>query len=98
MIKITKYSIIAIVVIGTLAAGYGIYSFAKTGNSEVSANYYDKLEEECNMKSSPDCCKASVARMREGNHKLTENESCPNGYESNILRCIDSYKWCEPKK
>jgi hypothetical protein len=65
-------------------------------NSSISAdkNYYENLAEKCEEED--DCCLTSVQTMEEGGYKLWSEAGCPEGQESNIYRCITSYRWCEP--
>ena len=60
------------------------------------APYYQQLARECQKRGSPNCCMASVGAMVKGNYQLTPASGCPDGYVGNMMRCIDSYRWCEP--
>lgn len=64
-----------------------------TGDVE---NYYDKLASDCKSKQSESCCLASVEAMKQGDYTLVPQEGCPAGYQPNMMRCIDSYRWCQP--
>lgn len=68
------------------------------GNGEATStqNYYDNLANECSTKESESCCRASVETMKAGNYTLTIQEGCPANYQSNKMRCSDSYAWCQP--
>ncbi|TSC74891.1 MAG: hypothetical protein G01um101430_708 [Parcubacteria group bacterium Gr01-1014_30] len=34
--------------------------------------------------------------MKAGNYTLAPQEGCPAGYQPNMMRCIDSFRWCQP--
>lgn len=57
--------------------------------------YYKDLAEKCKEKESFSCCFASVKAMSAGNYKLLE-DGCMEGYMGNMLKCVDTYQWCEP--
>lgn len=90
--------ILAIIVVG----GYYIYSFLmqkeETSSPQPQSDYYQNLANQCEKKSDSACCKASVDSMRLGSYKLSGNGRCPEGHGIGSLKCIDSYKWCEPQK
>jgi hypothetical protein len=67
-------------------------------NKEISdlPDYYYQLALECETKGSYSCCMASVNNMVNGNYKLSPDNGCPEGFQGNMLKCIDSFKWCEP--
>ena len=44
------------------------------------------------------CCKSSKDIIEKNNYTITANSECPEGYTLNMLKCIDSLKWCEPQK
>ena len=73
-----------------------------SGSEKIEINrmsiYYKELTKECPQKGGYGCCIASVRQMENGNHKLSENNTCEDGFRLNMLKCIDSYKWCEPMK
>lgn len=59
---------------------------------EAQLPNYDQLESECAGSS---CCISSARTMRMLHAVLaTHSETCPQGYERDRLRCIDSYVWC----
>jgi len=95
-----KVLIIIAIIFGTIILiefGYNLYkdwSLKKEINSYL--DYYKQLVEECKSKGNQGCCMASVQTMMSGNYKLLPEVGCPDGYQANKLRCIDSYKWCEP--
>ena len=97
-----KIAIIVSIIFGIMIlSGVGYYLYKDYSlEKEISnySDYYKELAEECNLKSSPGCCIASVRRMESGNYKLLPGDGCPEGYQINTLKCIDSYKWCEPMK
>ncbi len=78
-----------------LPVGYG------QKNEALNLPDYKVLAEDCNKVGSVGCCKASVRRMEKGKYLLDTGKSfkettCPGGYEPDMMRCIDSYRWCVP--
>jgi hypothetical protein len=68
--------------------------------NELKIADYKALAKACNKSS---CCLASVRAMEEGNYLLDEGKTfkettCPGGYKPSMMKCIDSYRWCEPIK
>lgn len=64
---------------------------------------YKALAEECKKAVSVGCCLASVRAMEEGKYfqdtgKTFKETTCPEGYQPNMMRCPDSYRWCIPAK
>jgi hypothetical protein len=53
--------------------------------------YYLKLEKQCDGNG---CCLTSLRGMIAARSKLA-NGTCSKGYRKNMLRCIDTYVWCE---
>jgi hypothetical protein len=95
-----RKAIIAIFVITVLIALYILgQNLYKDWIYEREINgfpdYYKQLAEKC---SSRGCCLSSVRYMVKGNFKLSPESGCPDDMQGNMLKCIDSYKWCEPKK
>ena len=68
----------------------------QTNEIASTQNYYDKLANDCRKKQSRSCCLASVEAMRSGNYTLAPQEGCPAGYRPNMMKCRDSYRWCQP--
>jgi hypothetical protein len=60
-----------------------------------SEEYYDELEKKCAKDDG--CCEASVRRMRETDSILKVEQACPSGYSPEMMRCVTSLVWCEPK-
>lgn len=91
-------SAIIVFIIVVIVAG-SVYKNIKI-KSEISKlpSYYQNLIKECENRESYSCCKTSVDRMSEGNFKTAPETGCAEGYQGNMLKCIDSYKWCEPIK
>ena len=53
---------------------------------------YQQLLKDCPS----ECCRASVRAMQSAKSQpLKYNDSCPDGRAPTMLRCIDSYRWCE---
>lgn len=61
--------------------------------SASPATYYQQLADQCKGSS---CCESSVRSMEQGSYLLAPTDGCPPGTDSNMLKCVDSYKWCEP--
>lgn len=61
-------------------------------------DYYKELAKKCEEKGGFTCCISSVNAMEEGGYELEPETGCPHGFQVNMLRCVDSYKWCEPIK
>ncbi len=75
-------------------AGYFIYQ-----NTKASAQngYYEKLAQECQQKSSPSCCLASLEAMKKDNaHKISDGDMCNYGYKKEGMLCADTFIWCKP--
>lgn len=101
--SLKKISVIAIFILELMTMS--IYVFAEQDNSDDgnnqntetadAQNYYDKLTSECKNKGSENCCLASVQAMKAGNYTIVPEQGCPAGYQPNMMRCEDSYTWCE---
>lgn len=63
-----------------------------------SSGYYRDLDRRCETRSSVGCCKSSVEAMRRSGYRLAENDLCPKGQSRNMMRCADSFRWCEPPR
>lgn len=60
---------------------------------------YNRLAKDCEQRGSKSCCLASVLAMRRGGFQpAPPEESCPAGTSRNMMRCEDSYQWCEPAR
>ena len=59
---------------------------------QTDAPYYLTLKKQCHNNS---CCLGSLKAMVETQSKLAQNDSCPTGYRRMMMRCVDSYVWCE---
>ena len=59
--------------------------------------YYRHLSRECLKKGSVSCCMTSLRRMMAHHSREVPPQGCPEGYVPNMLRCVDSYRWCERK-
>lgn len=97
MKKIVKIVLIVIILIIILAAGFVGYLFLKR-ESDISKlpDYYQNLAKECESKDGYACCMVSVRMMAGGNHKLEPETGCQTGYQLNMLKCIGTFRWCEP--
>jgi|TARA_B100001971_G_C17795703_1_gene336804 hypothetical protein len=99
-----KIVIIIAIIVGLIIlffVGSSLYSTYKH-NKEISnlPDYYQQLALECESKGSYSCCMASVNNMANGNYKLAPGDTlvesgCPDGFQGNMLKCIDSFRWCE---
>ncbi|MFH1724510.1 MAG: thermonuclease family protein [Elusimicrobiota bacterium] len=70
-------------------------ALAAEGDSD---DYYGRLADGCKKRESVSCCMDSVRGMKKGGFELAPEDGCPDGSAGNMLRCIDSYKWCEPRE
>lgn len=66
----------------------------------LTTDYYQSLRKQCESRESENCCLASVEAMEAGKFKeaTKDSVSCPSGSKRNMMRCIDSFAWCEPEK
>lgn len=63
--------------------------------ADVKQDYYQELRNKCHNNG---CCLTSVKAMSDGNYKLEPEGGCPERFARNMLKCAESYKWCEPAK
>lgn len=80
-----------------LAEKRGLWAVTKE-NIDVD---YQALAESCKQRGSVNCCMSSLRTMRENNYFPASeddsgNYSCPEGFNRNLIRCIDSFIWCQP--
>lgn len=102
----TKKFIITIIILGLITVGIyffvtpknnsGLGNNQNTATADGTQNYYDKLAGDCKSKQSESCCLASAEAMKQGGYTLAPQDGCPAGYQPNMMRCIDSYRWCQP--
>ena len=102
--NLKKIPVVAILVLELITIS--IHAFAEQDNSASGDNqntetaatqdYYDKLARSVKHSWSKNCCLASVKAMKAGNYTLVPEEGCPAGYQPNMLKCKESYTWCEP--
>lgn len=59
--------------------------------------YYRHLSRECLKRDSVSCCMTSLRRMMAHHAREASPEGCAEGFQPNMLRCIDSFRWCEKK-
>ena|SRR3989338_1215692 len=59
--------------------------------------YYRHLSRQCLKKESVGCCMSSLRRMVVAHAHLVPPEGCTDGFQPNMLKCADSYRWCEHK-
>lgn len=76
-----------------------VICFAKNVSTvdDVDIRNYSELNKRCNGNS---CCEASAKRLEKSNGFLIRPNQpfeCPEGFQANGLKCLDSYRWCEPK-
>jgi hypothetical protein len=99
MKKVIKILIILVVLFIAFFFAPNVYKyFSRRIEINRFPSYYQNLGNQCLQKSSYGCCIASVRVMRSGNYKLSENGTCGDGFMPNMMKCIDSFKWCEPIK
>ncbi len=94
MHKKTLIFLIIIIFISSLIIVFLFYSNKDKTDIEV-LDYYGELTKKCEQKQSYDCCISSVEIIAEKNYKLVSETGCPEGYQINSLRCVDSFQWCE---
>jgi hypothetical protein len=88
-----------VVLILLVIAGFVYYHYAnKKQDISKLPEYYQNLAKECESAGSYNCCMSSVNDMKDGNYQLEPETGCPEGYRSEMVMCIDSFKWCEPVK
>ena len=88
--------IILILLALILLGGAGYFTYQNT-KASAQNGYYKKLSQECQQKSSPDCCLSSLEAMKKDNaHKINPGDMCSYGYEKEMLNCADSFAWCKP--
>jgi len=91
----------------TVLVMIGIYAVrvAALPKSEISQlpPEYQVLAEDCSKADSFNCCMSSVKTMAQGKYQLAKNpddlssQACPSGYQRNLLRCMGTKVWCEPR-
>ncbi len=63
---------------------------------DVDVRDYPELIKRCNENS---CCVSSAKHIQQNKgFVLKEDATCPENYQRDMLKCISSYKWCEPVK
>ena len=62
----------------------------------LDESYFEKLAKRCEQSESSNCCLASIKEMKRGLFKEAIDDSCPQGFKRNLMRCISSLAWCEP--
>lgn len=60
--------------------------------------YYENFKEKCNGSS---CCLSSVDNAEQAASQVYEEKSlndvtCPEGFNPDMNKCVDSYIWCSP--
>ncbi|MDP7081135.1 MAG: hypothetical protein QF415_14665 [Candidatus Undinarchaeales archaeon] len=90
---VTLHRIIGLMLLLALVAG--CLSSGPSGGASTTnlPSYYQQLADQCKGSS---CCLSSVDSMYRMNATLSPPNGCPPGTQGNMLRCEDSYKWCEP--
>lgn len=98
MKKLIKVVLIAValVVVCILSLNAYVYLGKKAEVSSFKDSYYGVLARQCENKASFNCCMASVRAMKNGNYKLSDNNTCSDGFTQNMMKCISTFKWCEP--
>ncbi len=95
-----KIIVVIVIIFGIIilsGLGYDFYKDWSLKNEINSySDYYRQLAEDCKSKGFPGCCMSSVQYMQSGNFELSPEIGCHGGFQGNMLKCIDSYKWCEP--
>ncbi|NUM58457.1 MAG: hypothetical protein HUU56_07485 [Bdellovibrionaceae bacterium] len=74
------------------------FSQAPSSFKDVQIRDYKELFKRCNGDS---CCESSAKRLeKSGGYVLQEGQpfKCPADYSPDGLKCLNSYRWCSPKK
>ena len=88
---------IALLVIGSAGYGVGHYLRKDHHGLKIDDPYYEKLAQECQKRTSPNCCLASLEAMIGDNaREIPESGVCDYGYKREMMSCIDSFVWCKP--
>ncbi|MEN8252408.1 MAG: hypothetical protein ABFQ53_02415 [Patescibacteria group bacterium] len=103
MKKIVMIVAIATIPLVTIVGGLYVHSELKMNKIIVEAvegieePYYKGIASACfnKDKSEYTCCLASVYSMIDLEAKLADNSVCA-GMETDVLKCLGSYKWCVP--
>ena len=64
---------------------------------DVDIRDYKELFKRCNGKA---CCESSVKSVKKSKGFLLRKNQpfeCPEGFQADALKCIDSYRFCAPK-
>lgn len=62
--------------------------------SDVDSRDYSELFDRCN---GDGCCEASAKDIKQTKgFVLKDGYDCPAGYQRNGMKCVTSYRWCEP--
>ena len=85
-----------IIVIGGIVVVGAAY-FMLAGRTDQPQVYYQDLAEKCEGKESISCCIASVTAMQTAGYQLASEGKCQEGYVPNMMKCADSYRWCQPE-
>ncbi|MFA6049543.1 MAG: hypothetical protein WC792_06375 [Candidatus Micrarchaeia archaeon] len=85
--KLLLYAVVALVAIALAFLAQQAF---------LPQDYYGQLKQQCLGKSDYGCCASSVDAMKQGGYLLAGGGSCPAGAAKNMLKCIESYSWCEP--
>lgn len=93
----TKTLIVIIAAIFIVSGSFLAYLFLNR-DYEIKKlpDYYRELGQKCKEKESFGCCITSVRNMATGGYKLKHESGCPDGTQTSLLECVDSYVWCEP--
>ena len=86
------------IVILAIIIGLGIGNYVHEPKHAINSEqkYYFYLSKGCRHKQSASCCMASVRAMMGNKYKCVPESGCPEGSHPSMLRCNDSYHWCEP--
>ena len=97
MKKSIKVVLIILVFITISIMGIIIYAYLNE-KSEIKQlpPYYLDLAEQCSSGYSYGCCMASVWTMKYGGYKLSKHGFCDDGFKLGMLKCPESFKWCQP--
>ncbi|MFA6511657.1 MAG: hypothetical protein WCV86_00815 [Patescibacteria group bacterium] len=97
MHKIIKIVLFTLAILIVFIAGFNadMYLSERVEVSHISSAYKE-LAKQCLEKSSFGCCISSVHYMEQNGFVLQSIAGCPEGFQSSMMRCSDSFTWCEP--
>lgn len=75
------------------------YGCSQSQNPDTLCEEFDKTHPI--GESQYECCQESLQRIKQNSYKVLPSHwrwaFCPKGTEKNMLRCMGTLSWCEPK-